>query len=91
MLLTSLSSKNQQHFRDEVAEQQLMEFFSWVREATEVGDAIEYAPLNRFMLLAAIHMQTNNGEELSRLLSSELSFNVSLFDRFFKRSLISGW
>lgn len=68
--------RNQHAFRDGFVEQKLTEFFSFIRAKTEIGDPIECGPLNRFMLLAAIHMQTNDGKELSKLLSDELSFNV---------------
>lgn len=59
-----------------MVEQHLMDYFSWIRDKSET-DASEYAPLNQFMLLVAIHMQNNNGAELSKLLSDELSFDVS--------------
>ncbi|KAI6192123.1 hypothetical protein M3Y97_00302500 [Aphelenchoides bicaudatus] len=72
----NLLPSNQQAFRDEVVDQHLMEYFQWVKEKTEIGDPNKYGPLNRFMLLCAIHMQTNNGEEMSKLLSDELSINV---------------
>lgn len=77
-LTNHLYSSNQQAFRDEYVEQQLTEFFQWIKEKTEMGDPNEYGPLNRFMLLSAIHMQNSHGEELSKLLSDELSFNVSI-------------
>ncbi|KAI6198255.1 hypothetical protein M3Y99_01891200 [Aphelenchoides fujianensis] len=68
---------NQQMMRDEDAESKLSEFFCCIRERTRTGDAVEYASLNQFMLLVAIHMMSSNGEELSKLLSDELSFNAS--------------
>ncbi|KAI6205063.1 hypothetical protein M3Y94_00750200 [Aphelenchoides besseyi] len=67
---------NQMSTRDDDSESKLTEFFCCIRERTRNGNPKEYASLNQFMLLISIHMNSSNGEELSKLLSEELSFNV---------------
>uniref|UniRef100_A0A915ET39 Integrator complex subunit 2 n=1 Tax=Ditylenchus dipsaci TaxID=166011 RepID=A0A915ET39_9BILA len=60
--------------RDEIAEKYLIVFFQWIRD---LATSSEHSSLSQLMLLVAIHMNTNKGDELSRLLSSVLGFKVN--------------
>jgi hypothetical protein len=44
-----------------VAEKYLIVFFQWIRELAATS---EHFSLSQFMLLAAIHMTSNKGDEL---------------------------
>lgn len=64
-------------YADSADHHQIADFFEHIRQLTRQGEEREFAPLNQFMLLVAIHLKTDNHAELSRLLSAELSLNVS--------------
>lgn len=56
----------------------LIDYFGRLRAFASTANTAEYASLSQLMLLVAIHMNTNKGDELAALLSSVLGFKVKL-------------
>lgn len=63
-----------------MAEQNLINYFQWLREAIK-NEPHKFQSLGQLILLITVHLNSNKNEELSALFSSVLGFQVIFMNR----------